>query len=110
MKIDVARDFYAFPMGRYSPQDGEYTGQKFRETLLAPKLRLAMKSSPPEKLIVNIDGLKVFGSSFLEEAFGGLIREEKFLKSDVKRYLIIESNKKSKKFYADAIQKYVDEA
>lgn len=32
-------------------------------------------SKKPEKIIVNLDGVLGYGSSFLEEAFGGLIRD-----------------------------------
>lgn len=69
MKINLGREFGRYPAGRYST-DGPYNGQTFRENFLIP----ALKSDDPEIEITLSDarGLK---SSFLEEAFGGLVRE-----------------------------------
>ncbi|NWB08969.1 STAS-like domain-containing protein [Pseudomonas sp. D5002] len=69
--ISVVKDFNKRPYGRY-PEDGDGCGQYFREKLLAPKLR------EYDKVHVELDGYNRYGRSFLDEAFGGLIREEKF--------------------------------
>ena len=66
--INVANDFSRYPAGRYVT-DGPYSGEKFRERILLP----ALKESP-QKLIIEFDGARGYGSSFLEEAFGGLVR------------------------------------
>jgi hypothetical protein len=65
--INVAKDYSRFPAGRFRT-DGPYSGERFREELLAPALNAA------EIVEVNLDGVSGFGSSFLDEAFGGLIR------------------------------------
>lgn len=65
--IDMARDFTAFPMGRYRSH-GPYSGERFREEFLWPPL------SRGEPVEVNLDSARGLSSSFLEEAFGGLIR------------------------------------
>ena len=70
MKIIVAEDFYRRPAGRYRTQ-GTYTGEAFREDILFPFIE---KLSPAEKLLVDFTGVSMNGSSFLEEAFGGLVR------------------------------------
>ena len=69
--VSVARDFSPVPAGRFI-SDGEVSGQVFREKVLVPLLK---KSN---SLIIDLDGCEGFGSSFLEEAFGGLIREEHY--------------------------------
>lgn len=69
--INVVKDFNKRPYGRY-PDDGEGCGELFRKNLLAPKLR------EHEKVHVVLDGYNRYGRSFLDEAFGGLIREEGF--------------------------------
>ncbi|MDC6382799.1 STAS-like domain-containing protein [Pseudomonas graminis] len=69
--IDVVKQFSKTPYGRY-PDDGDDCGQNFREKLLAPKLR------EYDHVHVNLDGYNRYGRSFLDEAFGGLIREEGF--------------------------------
>lgn len=65
--ISLARDFTKFPAGRYK-DDGPYSGELFREIYLAPALEL------DESITVDLDGARGYGSSFLEEAFGGLVR------------------------------------
>ena len=67
--INIARDFGRYPAGRYLA-DGPYSGQAFREKLLVPALR------GNDKIVdIELDGARGLASSFLEEAFGGLVRE-----------------------------------
>ena len=66
-EIHLGRDFSRHPAGRYR-DDGPNSGQRFREDFLVPALREA------ENVLVTLDGTRGFGSSFLEEAFGGLVR------------------------------------
>lgn len=65
--INLARDFSRYPAGRYV-NDGPYSGAAFRDSYLIP----ALKSG--DQLVVELDGVRGYGSSFLEEAFGGLVR------------------------------------
>jgi hypothetical protein len=67
--INVASDFSRYPAGRYLT-DGPNNGEKFRKEHLLPALRETQGS-----VIVNFEGARGLGSSFLDEAFGGLIRE-----------------------------------
>lgn len=67
LQINVATDFNRFPYGRYRDQ-GEYSGQRFREERLLPALE---KGQP---VIVDLDGTSGLSPSFLDESFGGLIR------------------------------------
>jgi len=82
--INLARDFSATPGGRFRT-DGPYTGERFREDLLWPTLRKS------EQVVVQLDGVEGFGSSFLEEAFGGLVREGYLSAETVKKKLTIET-------------------
>lgn len=66
--INIAKDFSKEPFGRY-PTDGESNGTKFREQFLRPALE------NHAKLTINFDGTEGYGSSFLDEAFGGLVFE-----------------------------------
>jgi len=70
MKIEVriARDFSKFPGGRYR-KTGDFSGQEFREDVLHKHLRKG------DTLKVILDGVDGYPPSFLEEAFGGLVRE-----------------------------------
>lgn len=66
--IDVAEDFSPRPYGRYK-SDGEYSAERFRDEFLIPAIEKG------DKFIVDLSGSNRYGSSFLEEAFGGLVRE-----------------------------------
>lgn len=81
-QISVARDFSPYPAGRYE-DDGDYCGQRFREGHLVPALRRA------ECVEVSFEGVYGCGSSFLDEAFGGLVREDGFTKEQLDRQLVI---------------------
>jgi STAS-like domain of unknown function (DUF4325) len=66
--INVREDFTRFPAGRYI-SDGRYSGERFRDEFLVP----ALKAS--DRVEIYMDGTLSPGSSFLEEAFGGLLRQ-----------------------------------
>lgn len=66
--INVARDFSKYPAGRYL-EDGPASGQLFRDKFLIPTLKES------KTLTIELDGTRGYGSSFLEEAFGGAVRE-----------------------------------
>src|SRR5574344_651467 len=72
MNINICKDYTDTPGGRYISQ-GEYSGEEFRNTILKPKYLEAIEKK--ETLEIDLDGGYGYGSSFLEEAFGGLIRE-----------------------------------
>lgn len=65
--VNVAKDFSRFPSGR-TPEDSQFSGEAFREKFLKPALESG------EEVRIELDGAIGYGSSFLEEAFGGLIR------------------------------------
>jgi hypothetical protein len=103
-KIFIGRDFSFTPMGRYYPKDGDSCGERFRTQILAPALRAG------EQVEVVIDDVEGYGSSFLEEAFGGLIRVEGFTVSELKQNLKIICNNEDFKIYANLITKYIEMA
>jgi STAS-like domain of unknown function (DUF4325) len=65
--IKVAEEFSRYPAGRYKA-DGPFSGEKFREEYLRPILEANTTAT------IELDGVRGYGSSFLEEAFGGLVR------------------------------------
>ena len=70
-KINIAEEFTDSPGARFR-KDGEFSGEQFREDLLIPRLNTL---KPDEILEINFDGVFGFPPSFLEEAFGGLMRK-----------------------------------
>lgn len=98
--VNIARDFSKNPAGRFRT-DGPYSGQEFRERFLLP----ALKSD--SEVEVELDGVLGLGSSFLEEAFGGLVRECGIAASELKKKLRIHSRVRT---YEERIWNYINEA
>lgn len=79
ININVVADFNSKPYGRTEDKDGKASGETFRKQLLTP----AMKKG--ETVVVDLTGYNRYGRSFLDEAFGGLIREDGFTQKDMDR-------------------------
>lgn len=92
--INIAEDFSRYPSGRVV-SDGPNSGQKFRENFLIPALKRS------ETVVVVLDGVRGYPSSFTEEAFGGLVRAG-FEKEELLRRIKI-------KFKSDAYSGYRDD-
>ena len=72
LRIIIAKDFSDTVGGRYR-EEGDFSGEEFREELLKPKFEEAVASN--QTLLIDFDGGYGYPTSFLEEAFGGLIRD-----------------------------------
>lgn len=101
--VNIAKDFTRYPSGRYK-KNGTTSGEAFREKFLEEPL------SKGEKVLVEFDGTIGYGSSFLEEAFGGLVRKLKIPQSTVSENLALKSSDLSiiaevKQYITDAYQK-----
>lgn len=82
--INIARDFSRYPAGRYI-SDGPFTGEGF----LTEKLLPAVEAN--NKICVELDGTLGYGSSFLEEAFGGLMRVKNWTFDQWKQHVELSS-------------------
>lgn len=82
--ISVAHDFNKFPFGRFD-KDGEFNGTRFRDQYLEPKLREVAEHG--DVLVVDLDGVGTLGNSFIEEAFGGLVRVSGFERDFLEKHL-----------------------
>ena len=98
--ISIAQHFSETPAGRYR-SDGPFSGERFREEFLYPAL---LDST---KVQVQLDGTLGYGSSFLEEVFGGLVRENGMSFKEIKDKLEIIS---SRKLYLDRAWSYMRDA
>lgn len=72
-EINIAKDFSPYPAGR-TVADGPNCGENFRKKHLIPAYE-KIQAGHNHKIRVVLDGVRSFGSSFLDEAFGGFIRE-----------------------------------
>ena len=66
IEVNVARDYTAYPLGRFRSA-WPYSGERFREEFLESPLRRG------EPVVVDLNGVRGLAPSFLEEAFGGLV-------------------------------------
>ncbi len=97
--ISIAKQFSRTPAGRFK-SDGPKSGEAFRDTILIPSLQ---KNA---KITVDLNGALGFGSSFLEEAFGGLVRKG-FSAEELNNRLVIKSGLST---YSNRIWKYISDA
>lgn len=97
--ISIAKEFSRYPAGRYAT-DGPYSGETFREKLLIP----AFDSGAT--VIVDLEGARGYGSSFLEEAFGGMVRKG-FAADDVLKRITFRSEDDS---LVQEIREYIQQA
>lgn len=70
-EFSIARDFSRNPGPRHKWQ-GPHSGELLRERLIK------LLSAQAGKIIILLDGTTGIGSSFLDEAFGGLIKHAGF--------------------------------
>lgn len=70
--LNVSKEFSDIPGPRYI-SEGAFSGELFRETVLFPLVKECIDKG--DELEINLDGTQGYGTSFLEEAFGGLVRE-----------------------------------
>jgi len=102
MKISIADDFSDTPWGRV-PSDSDFCGENFRENYLVP----ALKKGPTTVSLDRVEGL---GSSFLEEAFGGLVRKGYFSATELETILTIETTEEAFRMYVELIWKHIRNA
>lgn len=101
--INIAVDFSKYPAGRFV-DDGDYNGTTFREKHLIP----ALENNP--KVCVVFDGVAGFGSSFLEEAFGGLVHTENLSKNFLDKHMEITTSEPELKIFVEIAQRFIDDA
>lgn len=99
MQNIYVKNFSLFPGPRYI-KDGKASGQEFRDTILIPAIKL-----DPE-ITLHLDGVEGYGSSFLEETFGGAIRAG--IDADTIRNIILISEEDPD--LIDEIKEYIDGA
>ncbi|WP_312392068.1 STAS-like domain-containing protein [Pseudomonas sp.] len=102
--IDM-KDFSLAPFGRYT-DDGLWNGEAFREKFLFEPFA----DPQVDRVVVKLDSVVPgyeYGSSFLDEAFGGLVRVKGLHSADVLRKLKVETKNSD---YIMEIKSYILEA
>ena len=100
--IVVGKDFTDTPIGRYK-KESCYSGEAFRDDFLIPAL---LKG----KVCVDLAQVEGYGSSFLEEVFGGVVRANILPSQELRARLRIVSSDMSLQPFADRAIKYFNDA
>lgn len=100
-------DFARSPGGRYA-SDGPYSGELFRDQVLVPELAKAIEAK--DVLVVELDGTSGYGSSFLEEAFGGLVRSKRFSTAQIRSHLRVMAHRRVYAPYQALAMRYLGAA
>ncbi len=105
--INIGQEFSLDPAGRYRT-DGGGSGEEFREDVLKG---LVLSLKPNEKLTVILDdGVEAYGSSFLVEAFAGLVKYGLIGSKELQEKLVIQYEDPDFEYYKDKIFQYISEA
>lgn len=105
--LNIGVDFSRDPIGRYK-SDGERSGEVFRENFLLPALR---NLSEGEKLEIIIDdGVESYGSSFLSEAFAGVVKYGYYTKEDLLKKIEITFSDSEFEFFKTKIIQYIHDS
>jgi hypothetical protein len=105
MTLRVAEQFSSTPGSRYE-SEGDFSGEVFRRDVLLPRLRDAIASH--RRLLIDLDGTAGYGTSFLEEAFGGLVRENHVSAAQLRAVLDLKSDEED--YLVEDIWAYIDDA
>lgn len=102
--LKIAVEFSETP-GVREEIEGDFPGEEFLKKHLLPKFEQALREN--KKLVVDMDDTAGYPTSFLEAAFGGLVRHY-----HDKRLILrnIEFISKDDPFMVDDIIEYVNEA
>lgn len=98
--ISIAKDFSVYPGGR-DDSDGPHNGTRFRTIHIIPHL------DAKKNITINFDGTRGYGSSFLEEAFGGLIRLGYSKETIDKQIKLVSDTRPS---IIEEVNQYIDDA
>ncbi|MGL4844123.1 MAG: STAS-like domain-containing protein [Aeromonas veronii] len=104
--IIIGRQFSDDPSGRFYT-DGNGSGEEFREEILVPALR---KHGRIEiDISTDVEG---YGSSFLSEAFGGVVKYGYYTASELLPLLELRVSEDMKiyNFYKEKIISYINES
>lgn len=87
----IAKEFTDTPGPRLIIE-GPFSGELFLRDVLLPKFKEAVEKKV--NLVIDLDGTFGYPPSFLDEAFGGLVKETQMKKNQILKYLIIKSSRK----------------
>lgn len=106
--LNVGIEFSSLPSGRFYSDKTGSSGEQFREELLREKLK-NLKSGHKLKVILD-DNVEGYGSSFLVEAFAGMVKYGYMKKDELLSKLEFEFEDDDFAFFKKRIIQYINEA
>lgn len=107
-RIHVGKDFSMDPSGRYYSDGSGASGEQFREEVLMPILRELVQG---EKVVIVLDeGPESYGSSFLTEAFAGVVKYGYMEAQPLLGVLEFQFSDPDFEFFKDKIEAYIKDA
>ena len=103
--LNIAKDFSRCPGARFH-SEGDFSGEEFRNDFLVPKIKEAIEQGVRLKII--LDGSAGYSTAFIEESFGGLIRNDGFSLDKLNAMLTFVSDEDPS--YIDDIKIYMKNA
>jgi hypothetical protein len=91
-RVIIAEQFSSYPMGR-TEEDGPDNGTRFFEEFILANL------AAKKEVSVVFDGVRAFGSSFLDHAFHVMPESAGFDQQTFKKYVSIEAKGRAYQFY-----------
>ena len=105
--INIAKEFTPMPIGRFRTH-GNKSGQAFREDILYPKICEAIRNK--DTLKVDFTDMLSLSSGFLEESFGGLVRQHGMKPDEVLKTIEFLSKNNLLGLYIELSKEYIQEA
>lgn len=105
IEIKISRDYTSTPGPRYI-KEGKWSGERLRDKVIFPAFEKAIENNI--KVFVDLDGTSGYGTSFLEEVFGGLIRLNELKYEDIVNALELKSDEEP--YLIEDIYEYLQDA
>lgn len=105
-ELSVQTGLPMLPGGRYI-SEGKNSAEEFRDTHLAPALK---DEDSYDQVRVDFGGVTDFSAAFLDEAFGGLVRQHKMDGDFLKKRLVICTSEGDMEDYVRMAKRYIDHA
>jgi hypothetical protein len=102
--INIGKDFSENPAGRTIALDGQDSGEAFRNLLIS---KLNTLGEDEQLEIILDDGVISYGSSFISEAFGALVRNKELTANQMLKKLVF-SYDKNHRYMAFVAKKITD--
>ncbi len=97
---------YTKTPGPRRSKEGDYPGEDFRRKILSKLVNEAIHDNV--KLVIDLDGTEGYSSSFLEESFGGLIRNDHISYKEILEHVELRSLEEP--YLIDEISRYLKDA